>query len=348
MTMLNTQAQELLQIVLAPSSSRQAATFTLAQLDAGAAPQVLVADVLAPVQVEVGELWQRNVLTTADEHAATAAVDNALAALAVTASVVDAPSQGTMAVVCAEGDWHTLPARMAAEQWRWAGWDVAYLGGSLPADDLTGWLSSAGPDVLAVTCSVSMFIPGALRVAGAAAAAGVSCVVGGRGFGTDDRRAAALGLRWAASPAGLGAALRGSTPTVLTAGLDSRRQEQAQLTADARDIVEAAVLALTEVYPAVRGFSPQQLASTKQDYHYILKFLGAAVLCDDPQVFNEFLDWQQIVLTSRGLPPTMLQTSVAALGDVLPSDLHHVRTRYCGGAHRSAQSTNQQCDCLTN
>jgi hypothetical protein len=286
---------------------------------------MLVADVLAPVQAEVGERWQRNVLTTADEHAATAAVDNALAALAVTASVADAPDLGTMAVVCAEGDWHTLPARMAAEQWRWAGWDVAYLGGSLPPGDLTRWLSSARPDVLAVTCSVSMFIPGAVRVADAAAAAGVACVVGGRGFGDDDRRAASLGLRWAASPAGLRAALQGPTPSLPAAGLDNRRREPAELAAAAPDIVEAAVRALTEVYPAVRNFSSWQLARTEQDYHYIVQFLGAAVLCDDPRVFTEFLGWQQAVLTSRGLPPTVLPTSVAALGSVLPDGYPRAR-----------------------
>jgi len=221
LTTLGAPALQLLQIVLA-RSTRDAAAFILAQLDAGQALATLVTEVLAPVQVEVGERWQRNALSTADEHAATAVVDNALATLALTGSAGQFVDRGSMAVVCAEGDWHTLPARMAAELWRWDGWDVIFLGGSLPPGDLGTWLSAARPDVLAVTCSVPLFIPGTLRVGETSAAAGVPCVVGGRGLGPDARRADALGLRWAASPAGLEAALDAPPPAGRAGGRADR------------------------------------------------------------------------------------------------------------------------------
>jgi len=319
LTTLGAPALQLLQIVLA-RSTRDAAAFILAQLDAGQALATLVTEVLAPVQVEVGERWQRNALSTADEHAATAVVDNALATLALTGSAGQFVDRGSMAVVCAEGDWHTLPARMAAELWRWDGWDVIFLGGSLPPGDLGTWLSAARPDVLAVTCSVPLFIPGTLRVGETSAAAGVPCVVGGRGLGPDARRADALGLRWAASPAGLEAALDAPPPAGRAAELTDRRSESQDLESSIEDVVDAAIGVLTDRLPAIRDYTPRQMSHTEKDYAYIVRFLCAAVLCDDPRLFSEFLDWQQTVLTSRGLPPSVLPTSMAALADVIPEN----------------------------
>ena len=314
---LSRPAQELFDIVVG-RSARQAALFVLDLLDSGRPMDGLVTDVLAPVQAEVGAQWQRSVLTAADEHAATAAIDHALATLAVAGRPPIPADRGTMAVVCAEGDWHTLPARMAAELWRWDGWDVTYLGGSLPPADLGRWLASARPDVLAVTCSVPLFIPGVLSLGETAAQEGVACVVGGRGLGTDSRRAAALGLRWAGSAAGLIGALDGPEPSVDRGELSDRRSETQDIESDIAEVVTAAVGALTAHYPAISSYTPRQLFHTRQDYAFIVQFLSAAVLSDDPLLFTEFLRWQQAILTSRGLPASVLPMSIDALHDVFP------------------------------
>lgn len=306
-------------------SVRAAADFVLAELDAGQPSGGLVSDVLAPVQVEVGRRWQRNDYSVADEHAATAIVDNALATLAVTAPAPAGAPVGSVAVVCAEGDWHTLPARMAAELWRWDGWDVLYLGGSLPPADLASWLEDARPDVLAVTCSLPIFLPGVVRVAEVARDEGIACVAGGRGLGENDRRASRLGVRWAGSPAFLSAALEGRAPAPDAADLADRRRSAQRLEAVTDDLVEQAMRLLGDRLPAMRQFTSRQLASTARDYRYILQFLSAAVFADDPPLFGEFLGWLQEVLTSRGLPQTVLPKSVSALYDVLPLDFARAR-----------------------
>ncbi len=315
---LSPSAQHLLDIAVT-RSARDAAAFVLRELDGGRTAATLVTEVLAPVQAEVGERWQRNLMTAGDEHAATAIIDNALATLAVTAPLPRVPDQGSMAVVCAHGDWHTLPARMAAELWRWEGWDVLFLGGSLPPADLGSWLASSQPDVLAVSCSVALYLPGALRVAEAAAGAGVPCVVGGSGLGTDSRRAAALGVRWAGTPAGLAAALAAPMPTVQPAGLAGRRQEADELNATADEIIDAAMRGLADRLPASRSYTARQLAQTKQDFRYLIGFLAAAVLCDDPPLFTDSLDWLQSVVTGRHVPPVELKISVAVLVEALPA-----------------------------
>jgi MerR family transcriptional regulator, light-induced transcriptional regulator len=92
---------------------RAAARQALGLLEAGATVPELVQGLLGPAQVEVGRRWETNRWSVADEHAATAITDAVLAALAWRLDVPE--HQGHVVVACAEGDWHSLPARMLAE-----------------------------------------------------------------------------------------------------------------------------------------------------------------------------------------------------------------------------------------
>lgn len=333
MPTLSPAAQQLFEIVMT-GSSRAASAFMLAQIDAGSTPTALVTDVLAPVQIEMGELWHRNLRTIADEHAATSAIEYALATLAVTAPPVPA-DQGTLAVVCGQGDWHTMPARMAAELWRWSGWDVTFLGGSVPPEDLAAWLTKARPDALAISCAVTVFVPGVLALSDAAATAGVTCVVGGRGLGADGRHARALGLRWAGSPGDLAAALASEPPSVDTADLGRRRLAADELEATMDDTVDAAIRATAEALPALRSYSKEQLDRTRQDYESLLSHLAVAVLCADDTVFVDLLSWMHTSVLNREIPPTVLPIGLAVLADVLPPGSHEAR-RLCEDALRGA------------
>ena len=58
----------------------------------------------------------------------TAITDAVLAALAW--RIEAAEDQGHLVVTCAEGEWHSLPARMAAEVLQTHGWLVTFLGAS--------------------------------------------------------------------------------------------------------------------------------------------------------------------------------------------------------------------------
>lgn len=79
-------------------------------LDKRVAPAVIVEDLLAVAQREVGARWQRNELTAADEHLATGVTGAALDALAGETTSRD--SGGLTVITCAEGDWHSLAAQM--------------------------------------------------------------------------------------------------------------------------------------------------------------------------------------------------------------------------------------------
>jgi methanogenic corrinoid protein MtbC1/DNA-binding CsgD family transcriptional regulator len=318
-------AQQLFDIV-ATGSQSVVASFIRAEFGTGRTPGELITDVLAPVQREIGDHWHHNLWTVADEHVATALVEQVVTALASSAPDPPSSGRGRLAVVCAEREWHTLPARMAAELWRWDGWDVTFLGGSVPPEQVGRWLASARPDVLAISCSVSTAIPGVLRVAEVATDVGVACVAGGAGLGVDPRLARSLGMRWSATPAGLAAALDGPDPDLDWAALQNRRREADQLSSIVDPLADQALASLMAAHPGVPPYSEGERLDIRRDYRSILEFLVATVLCDDVRIFTGFLEWLQTMLTSRDLPVTVLPARVTALAGVLPR--RHERSRY--------------------
>lgn len=290
--------------VLATRRSADAVALVLEQLDVGTPPARIVTDLLAPVMVEVGRGWQRAELSVADEHAASAAVDQALAALAA-AAPADRPHRGFLAVVSAEGEWHTLPARMAAELLRWDGWEVALLAGSVPATDLAAWFAAARPDGVVISCALPAHLLGAARVAQVAEQAGVPVVLGGWGVTAD--RAAALGLRATSDVADLTEAF--ADPVPHPADLAARRSAARAVEVLVDDLAAALVSRLDD--------AP---AATVADTYLLLDTLTVAVLTGDPQVYVEHVAWWQGVLTARGTDPRVLPDALRAVVELLPDE----------------------------
>lgn len=165
----------------------------------GVSPEALVLEVLAPAQQEVGRRWEDGRWGVAQEHAATAVTDAALGLLALDAEPL---GKGHAVVGCVEGEWHALPARMAAEILRMRGWEVVFLGPSVPAEDLARYLAMERADVVGLSCSMPLLLKGAARSIDVCRQAGVPVLAGGIGFGAGGRYAIQLGATaWAPDPA---------------------------------------------------------------------------------------------------------------------------------------------------
>jgi methanogenic corrinoid protein MtbC1 len=305
---------------LARRDRRAAVRQALDLLESGAPVQELIQGLLAPAQAEVGRRWEANQWSVADEHAATAISDAVLGALAWRIETDE--DQGHVVVTCAEGEWHSLPARMAAEVLRTHGWQVTFLGASTPADHLRRFVAQVDAVGVVVSCSVPIFLGGAQRSVQAAQSAGVPVLVGGRAFGPDDLRARRLGADgWtphAAAAADLLAGWRQQPPEVGERPAGMRDAEPLELEAARAELVEAAMSELFLRFPPLAGYSETQLARTREDLGYILQFLEAALLADDPRLFlEEFLPWLTRVLTSRGLPAGVVAVGLEALGAVV-------------------------------
>ena len=132
-----------------------------AALEEGASRGLPVPDlylgVIQPAQYHLGELWQENRLTVAQEHVATA-ISQLVIALAYPVLPRE-PSNGKhVLVACVDDELHDLGARMAADFFEMAGFGVRYLGANLPADGLIGMVREDPPDLVVLSVTMAFHL----------------------------------------------------------------------------------------------------------------------------------------------------------------------------------------------
>ncbi|MDQ1378743.1 MAG: hypothetical protein QOE15_2916 [Acidimicrobiaceae bacterium] len=281
-------------------------------------PRQIILDVLVPAQAEIGRRWEDNRCSVADEHVATSITDSMLAQ--VGAAAPPPTGDATIAVSCVEGDWHVLPARMAAELLRTEGYRVRFLGGSLPADHLERYLAELQPAAVCLSCSLPLFLPGAVRSVEAAHRAGIPVMAGGRGFGRDDHAALRVGAdAWAKNMAGASRQLkawsRSRPDTHPTPFADNEAWSSIELTRP--ELVDHTMVLLPDSLPGMAALDERQLARTREDIAYIFQFLAVSLLVDDDRIFVDFLVWLSGVLTSRKLPPSTVGATIPVLTEAL-------------------------------
>ncbi|URN11454.1 cobalamin-dependent protein [Streptomyces radiopugnans] len=234
-------------------------------LDRGFAPEDVLLEVIAPAQRRVGVRWAENRLTVAQEHAATAVSDRAVTAVAAHPAARVPARLGRVAVACADGEWHTLPARLVAEVLRLRGWHVDFLGAHVATRHLVSHLHSTGPDAVALSCSLPVRLPVAHAAVTACRAAGVPVLAGGAGFGPGGRYARLLGAdAWARQRPRRGRAPRGghrapvrAPPTAEEALPHLADREHVLVEEASRRLVDEVMAVLPERFPRSRECTGQ-------------------------------------------------------------------------------------------
>ena len=107
-------------------------------------------DVVCPVMYRIGLLWERNEISVAEEHVATAIVGRITAALYPLFANVDA-YRGKVVVTAGPNEFHGLGARMLADFLEMEGWDVTYLGANTPQEELIAILKQQKPFMVALS-----------------------------------------------------------------------------------------------------------------------------------------------------------------------------------------------------
>lgn len=151
--------------------------------------RTLYEDVLQPAQHEIGRLWQRNEITVADEHLATAITQVAMTR--VYDELFSAPRRPgrTLIAACADTERHELGLRMICDLMEMEGWDAHYLGATVPIESLVDIVRERRPRVVALSASLAPHVP-RLQSAIAALRANLGAatpliLVGGRMFTAD-------------------------------------------------------------------------------------------------------------------------------------------------------------------
>jgi MerR family transcriptional regulator, light-induced transcriptional regulator len=115
-------------------------------------------NVIQQAQREIGRLWQEDRITIAQEHMATAISQVVLSHVY---QYADAPrSNGKRVLVaCVEGELHDFPARLCADALDLAGFDVRYLGASVPHESLVAMVAAHQPDLLVLSVTMTFHVP---------------------------------------------------------------------------------------------------------------------------------------------------------------------------------------------
>jgi methanogenic corrinoid protein MtbC1 len=119
--------------------------------------------VLMPCVREIGVRWEHNEIGVADEHGASEILRRLIARLG---SRADKPAAGLRVVVaCVPGDEHEIGPSALSAYLESLGWDVAYLGRSMPVSDLVRAVGERRPRVVFLSLSMIAFLPQAVEAA---------------------------------------------------------------------------------------------------------------------------------------------------------------------------------------
>ena len=114
----------------------------------------LQSSVVQAAQRRIGQLWQENRISIAQEHMATAISHVVLTRLFEESELAERIGRHVV-VSCVEGEFHEFPARLVADFLEIGGYGVRYLGANVPTDDLLKLLADEQPDLLALSVTMS-------------------------------------------------------------------------------------------------------------------------------------------------------------------------------------------------
>ncbi len=291
-------------------------------LEEGVPFEVLVTDVIAPVQTEIGRRWADGDLTIADEHASTAATESLVALLTGTLAIPDGP---TVVIACPENDTHSLPGRVVAATLAVRGFRAMFLGASLPAEDLGEYLEHQQPMALALSISMGSALFRATHSIAIAHAHGVPVVVGGQAIGHDAARTRALGAEAFAVDATAAAELLDRWIVL----------PPDPLTPDARIHPECTTIESVGphlVATALTGLSTPAASPIRwaDELTRVLHVVQGALTLGDSELLTEHVGALRSADRAHGLDPVLVDASIAGLATAMDERLVAARALLVG------------------
>jgi diguanylate cyclase (GGDEF)-like protein len=125
-------------------------------LAAGLTPSAIQSLIIEPAMVRIGQLWEADAITVADEHLATAVSQAVLVKLFDRLSVARPRSRERVLLAAVERQHHVLGLRMIADVMEGAGFDVLYLGADVPVDALRRFAAEHQPAITGLGFALSV------------------------------------------------------------------------------------------------------------------------------------------------------------------------------------------------
>ena len=102
---------------------------------------------------EVGTLWEKNKITVATEHMATAITESILNEL-FEQLISNERINKKVVLVCTEDEKHQVGIKMVADLFEMKGWESFFLGAGFPTNELIKFIHQNQPDIVAISLSI--------------------------------------------------------------------------------------------------------------------------------------------------------------------------------------------------
>lgn len=110
-------------------------------------------NVLKVALYNVGLLWEKNKISVATEHMATAITEGILNEL-FEQIIPEKKYQKKVIVACVENENHQVGIKMVADVFEMQGWGSYFLGAGIPTTELLKYIKEINPDIIAISLSV--------------------------------------------------------------------------------------------------------------------------------------------------------------------------------------------------
>lgn len=137
--------------------------FVQEQIAACDDPEKLYYDLLWPVMEQVEKLYRSDRINLASEHLATR-INRAIADQVQLALPVREANGKRIVISCADGEPEELGAQMCADLFESRGWEVYFVGGGVPNDEILSMLGRVRPDLLLIFGSQPSGVPGVRKL----------------------------------------------------------------------------------------------------------------------------------------------------------------------------------------
>ena len=102
---------------------------------------------------QVGDLWERNLISVATEHMATAITENLMIKMQPQLFSIDRTGKKAV-IACIAKEHHQIGAKMIADIFEMNGWDGYFVGANTPTRELIRLIEKIQPDLIGLSLSV--------------------------------------------------------------------------------------------------------------------------------------------------------------------------------------------------
>lgn len=143
---------------LLAGNSLEALTVANQLINSGRSLTEVEMHVIQPVLYSIGEKWQANQVSVAQEHMATAIAHSVMTAMLLL-STPPALINRKILLACVEDNLHEVGLRMVADAFLMAGWEIEYLGANVPGTAIVQQVIHWKPDLVGLSVSFAHQLP---------------------------------------------------------------------------------------------------------------------------------------------------------------------------------------------